>query len=54
LEERALELYKQNAGKPGSIEPIEYAQLLPNDGILLPPPARPSYVEREPPAFIES
>lgn len=34
LEERALELYQQNAGKPESMEPSEYAQLLLNEGIL--------------------
>jgi tetratricopeptide (TPR) repeat protein len=34
LEQRALELYQQNAGKPESMEPSEYAQLLLNEGIL--------------------
>ena len=34
LEERALELYQQNAGMPESMQPSEYAQLLLNEGVL--------------------
>lgn len=34
LEERALELYQQTAGRPESMEPSEYAQLLLNEGVL--------------------
>lgn len=34
LEEKALDLYRQNSGKPDEMAPEEYAQLLLNEGVL--------------------